>query len=262
MNDILSNYVNTNNMNRTLYSRVATQNELNRTSNTFKRNKKSFGITSLLTDNTSRRFTKNSSLPNITDRTKIQKVNETIDKLLKEPKIKKRLVIQPYKNEMKSKVDAQIIIKENLISESDNKELFKSYSSQLFVMGNSKKRTEFINTVQLIENNNLKFALLRGNVREDNMMRNKFINYNDVIEVEKELFNSKSEKKIIFKNKNISIDKKLKKFKLKHPNFHCTLEEQLKNCEDILHRTKEFVNNRQRELFKRKINIKKNTLLM
>ena len=151
MNDILSSYINTNHLNKTLYSRIATQNEFNQTVYNFKRNKKSFGITSLITDNSSRRITKNSSLPNI-NKTKCQKVNETIDKLLKEPKVKKRLVIiQPYKKEMKSKVDEQYIIKENLFSESENKKLYKSFSSQLFVMGNSKKRTEFINTVQLIE---------------------------------------------------------------------------------------------------------------
>ena len=260
MNDILSSYINTNHLNKTLYSRIATQNEFNQTVYNFKRNKKSFGITSLITDNSSRRITKNSSLPNI-NKTKCQKVNETIDKLLKEPKVKKRLVIiQPYKKEMKSKVDEQYIIKENLFSDSENKKLYKSFSSQLFVMGNSKKRTEFINTVQLIEKNDLKYALLRGNVREDNMNRNKYINYADVTEVEKELFNSKSERLFYPKSKlrkNLSLEHKLKNFKNKNSNIHCTLEEQLKNCEDLLHRTRQFVNIRQRELFKRKLNINK-----
>ena len=264
MNDILSSYINTNHLNKTLYSRIATQNEFNQSTYNFKPKKKSFGITSLLTDNTTRRITKNSSLPNI-NRTKIQKVNETIDKLLKAPKNKKRLVIiQPYKKEMKSKVDEQLIIKENLFSNSENKKLYKSFSSQLYIMGNSKKRTEFINTVQLIEKNDLKFALMRGNVREDNMKRNKYINYADVTEVEKELFSSKSERLFYQKSKlrkNLSLEQKLQNFKHKNnSNIHFTLEEQLKNCEDLLHRTRQFVNNRQRELFKRKININKKIL--
>ena len=46
-------------------------------------------------------------------------------------------------------------------------------------------------------------------------------------------------------------------FKNKNSNIHCTLEEKLKNCEDLLHRTRQFVNIRQRELFKRKLNINK-----
>ena len=131
-------------------------------------------------------------------------------------------------------------------------------------MGNSKKRTEFINTVQLIEKNDLKFALMRGNVREDNMKRNKYINYADVTEVEKELFSSKSERLFSQKSKlrkNLSLEQKLHNFKNKNnSNIHFTLEEQLKNCEDLLHRTRQFVHNRQRELFKRKLNINKKIL--